>query len=75
MRYGRRRLGFAMGSVLARAPVPMKEWGDKSDGPVSLWLWLEAFAWGAATLVIYGFAIYALSSGMAGLLGSLARDG
>ena len=75
MRYGRRRLGFALGSVLARASVPVKEWGAKSDGPVSPWLWLEAFAWGCAILMIYGFAIYALGSGVVGLLGSLARDG
>jgi len=45
----------------------MKEWGDKSDGPVSPWLWLEAFAWGVAILVIFAFGIYSVKAELLGM--------
>jgi hypothetical protein len=55
LRDGARRLCRAMGSILARSSLPMKDW-DTDDKP-DRWLWLEITAAGALVGAGYlGFA-------------------
>ena len=68
-------MGLALGKILARASLSVREWGSEPEGPVSPAFWLEAIAVGGAVLTIYGLAIYAVLAEVLGSLRSIITSG
>lgn len=75
MRNGDGRLGRALGSLLERPQVPMKEWGPPPTKPETRSIWLEFALWLVPVLVAIGAALIWLASSASAHPGGLAADG
>jgi hypothetical protein len=64
--HGPRRVGGALGPVLARASLPMKEWGSDPEEKPDQWLRLEAVLLGFAVIVACSTAAYLLVTPLLG---------
>ncbi|MEQ5789300.1 hypothetical protein J3454_15520 [Erythrobacter sp. NFXS35] len=54
-------MGSALGSVLARSPVPMKEWGSYPDEQLGRPLQIEALVVGSLVMASYMLLLYAFA--------------
>ena len=59
---GAGRLGCALGSVLARTSLLMKEWESDPDPKPNGWLWVEAILLGVTVLAAYLTVAYNLAA-------------
>lgn len=58
LRDGPRRMGGALGPVLAGSSLLMKDWEPMHDTRQNFWLFVEAAIVGAVVFAIYGLALF-----------------
>tara|TARA_B110001454_G_C12572227_1_gene372414 strand:- start:561 stop:803 length:243 start_codon:yes stop_codon:yes gene_type:complete len=58
LRDGSRRMGSALGQVLAGSSLLMRDWEPVPNGRQNLWLFVEATVVGAMVLGIFAFASF-----------------
>jgi hypothetical protein len=61
LRNGARRMGSALGSILARTSMPMKEWGSDPDEQLGRPLQIEALVVGGLVMASYLLLLYAFA--------------